>query len=100
MELNSGRFTNPQAQEFIWLIKNSPDFKHIYVTDSGVQTFPGKNNLTDPASIYRFDITPDGKRLQNRQLFAYASRGIPDGIHTDTAGNVYSACGGGDGVDV
>lgn len=56
--------------------------------------------MTDPASIYRFDITPDGKRLQNRQLFAYASRGLPDGIHTDTAGNVYSACGGGDGVDV
>lgn len=79
---------------------DSPDFKHIYVTDTGIQTFPGKNNLTEPSSIYRFDITPDGKRLQNRQLFAYAARGLPDGIHTDTAGNVYSSCGNGDGIDV
>lgn len=79
---------------------SSPDFKHIYVTDTGLQTFPGKNNATEPTSIYRFDVTPDGKRLQNKQLFAYAARGLPDGIHTDTAGNVYSACGGGDGINV
>jgi gluconolactonase len=56
--------------------------------------------LTNPSSIYRYDITPDGKRLANRQVFAYAARGLPDGIHTDIAGNVYSACGGGDGIDV
>ncbi|KAI7472409.1 lactonohydrolase [Hortaea werneckii] len=79
-------------------IELSPDWKHIYVTDTGVHTFPGKDNLTNPASIYRFDITPDGKRLENRQLFAYSDDGFPDGIHTDTKGNVYSACG--DGVQV
>ena len=78
----------------------SPDFKHVYVTDTGLQAYPGANNLTNPSSIYRYDITPDGKRLANRQVFAYAARGLPDGIHTDTAGNVYSACGGGDGIDV
>ena len=78
----------------------SPDFKHVYVTDTGIQTFPGTSNLTNPSTVYRFDVTPDGKRLENRQLFAYAARGLPDGIHTDTAGNVYSACGGGDGIDV
>jgi gluconolactonase len=78
----------------------SPDFKHIYVTDTGLHTYADKDNMTEPSSIYRFDITPDGKRLHNRQLFAYAARGLPDGIHTDTSGNVYSACGGGDGIDV
>lgn len=79
-------------------IELSPDWKHIYVTDTGVHTFPGKDNFTKPASIYRFDITPDGKRLENRQLFAYSDYGFPDGIHSDTTGNVYSACA--DGVHV
>ncbi|KAK5115827.1 hypothetical protein LTR85_009421 [Meristemomyces frigidus] len=79
-------------------IEFSPDYKHFYVTDTGVHTFPGKDNVTEPASIYRFDITDDGKRLHNRQLFAYSDNGFPDGIHTDTMGNVYSGCG--DGVHV
>ena len=79
-------------------IELSPDLKHVYVTDSGSSTYSNHDNLTGPASIYRFDITPDGKRLQNRQLFAYADQGIPDGIHTDTAGNVYAGCG--DGINV
>ncbi|KAK5167435.1 uncharacterized protein LTR77_007134 [Saxophila tyrrhenica] len=76
----------------------SPDLKHVYVTDTGSHTFPDKDNLTDPATIYRFDITGDGKRLANRQVFAYSEFGFPDGIHTDTEGNVYS--GVGDGVNV
>lgn len=79
-------------------IELSPDYKHIYVTDTGVHTFAGKDNATDPANIYKFDITPDGKRLENRQVFAYSERGFPDGIHTDTEGNVYSAMS--DGVHV
>ncbi|KKY14146.1 putative smp-30 gluconolaconase lre-like region [Phaeomoniella chlamydospora] len=85
-------FIAPNGIEF------SPDFKHLYVTDTGSHTFPNKDNLTDPATIYRFDITPDGKRLQNRQVFAYLDSGFPDGIHTDTDGNVYSSCG--DGIHV
>jgi len=79
-------------------IELSPDWKHIYVTDTGSHTFPDKDNLTDPATIYRFDISADGKRLANRQVFAYSEFGFPDGIHTDTNGNVYS--GVGDGVNV
>jgi len=85
-------FIAPNGIEF------SPDFKHVYVTDTGSHTFPNKDNLTDPATIYRFDITPDGKRLENRQVFAYSDVGFPDGIHTDTNGNVYSGCA--DGVHV
>ena len=66
-------FIAPNGIEF------SPDFKHLYVTDTGVHTFPDKDNLTNPQSIYRFDITGDGKRLANRQVFAYSDSGFPDG---------------------
>lgn len=89
--------TNPPTL-FTDGIELSPDYKHIYVTDTGVHTFAGKDNATDPANIYKFDITPDGKRLENRQVFAYSERGFPDGIHTDIEGNVYSAMS--DGVHV
>lgn len=85
-------FIAPNGIEF------SPDYKYVYVTDTGAHTFPNKDNLTDPSTIYRFDITCDGKRLANRQLFAYVQNGFPDGIHTDTKGNVYSACA--DGIHV
>ncbi|KAK1081696.1 hypothetical protein LTR33_004470 [Friedmanniomyces endolithicus] len=85
-------FNAPNGFEF------SPDFKYAYVTDTGSHTYPNKDNLTDPATIYRFDITDDGKRLHNRQVFAYSDVGFPDGIHTDTNGNVFSGCG--DGVHV
>ena len=81
-------------------IEMSPDFKYVYVTDTGQHTFPDKDNLTDPATIYRFDMSSDGKRLENRQVFAYSDSGFPDGIHTDTNGNVFSSCGAGDGVHV
>lgn len=83
-------FIAPNGIEF------SPDFKHVYVTDTGSQT--NFTDLTGPASIYRYDVTADGKGLGNRRLFAYSANGIPDGIHTDTKGNVYSGCG--DGIHV
>ncbi|QIW95001.1 hypothetical protein AMS68_000519 [Peltaster fructicola] len=82
-------FVAPNGIEF------SPDYKHVYVTDTGAVTYPSGMNLSGPANIYRFDITPDRKRLENRQLFAYAMNGLPDGIHTDTRGNVYSGTGNG-----
>ena len=74
----------------------SPDLKTLYVTDTGAQHFTP--NATRPATIYAFDVTDDMKRLTNRRTFAYADSGFPDGIHTDTAGNVWSGCG--DGVHV
>lgn len=85
-------FIAPNGIEF------APNFTHVYITDTGSHTFPGKDNLTDPATIYRYEITEDGKRLHNRQVFAYSDNGFPDGIHTDTMGNVYSGCG--DGIHV
>ena len=79
----------------------SPDFEHVYITDTGSNTHPGETDVANPATIYRFDIDREGRHLQNKRLFAYADRGSPDGIHTDTKGNVYSALGeAGDGIDV
>jgi gluconolactonase len=46
---------------------------------------------------YRFNVESDGT-WSNRKTFAYVSPGIPDGVHCDTKGNVYS--GVGDGVHV
>ena len=83
-------FTEPNGIEF------SPDYQYVYVTDTGAQNFD--LNMTRPATIYRFEFSADGKRLQNRQLFAYSDVGLPDGIHCDTKGNVYSSVA--DGVHV
>lgn len=49
------------------------------------------------SSRYRYKVEDDGT-FSNRKLFAYVSPGIPDGVHCDTKGNVYS--GVGDGVQV
>ena len=75
----------------------SPDGSYAYVTDTGA----GRGFLdpvpTDPTTIYRFDVQDDGT-WENKKVFAYASPGLPDGIHCDSKGNVYSGCG--DGVQV
>ncbi|KAL9093236.1 MAG: hypothetical protein Q9159_000413 [Coniocarpon cinnabarinum] len=79
-------------------IEFSPDLKTVYVTDTGAVMFD--YNTTRPMSITAFDISEDGKGLVNRRLFATADSGVPDGIHTDTMGNVYASCGNGDGLHV
>jgi gluconolactonase len=71
----------------------SPDLKTLYVTDTGASL-----NITRPSTIYAFDISADAKRLSGRRTFAFADTGIPDGIHTDTEGNVWAGCG--DGIHV
>jgi gluconolactonase len=67
------------------------------VTDTGAQYSNFGYNMTAPASIYQYDVNIDGTFF-NRKLFSYVSPGIPDGIHCDTKGNVYS--GVGDGVHI
>ncbi|KAK1584795.1 D-lactonohydrolase [Colletotrichum navitas] len=75
----------------------SPDGAHAYVTDTGL----GRGRLgyifTNPSTIYRFDVKEDGT-WENRKTFAHAHSGLPDGVHTDTKGNVYAGCF--DGVHV
>lgn len=46
---------------------------------------------------YQFPVLDNG-RVGPGTLFAYVPVGIPDGVHCDTNGNVYSGCG--DGVYV
>jgi gluconolactonase len=40
----------------------------------------------------------DDGTLSNRKAFAFVSPGVPDGIHVDLKGNVYTGCA--DGVQV
>jgi gluconolactonase len=84
----------------------SPDYKLLYVTDTGaVQAHNGPGdghqlliNLRKPGTIYVYDVVGEGRRLANRRTFAFCDTGIPDGIKCDEHGNVYSGCG--DGVHV
>lgn len=46
---------------------------------------------------YQYDVLSTGQ-LTNRAVFAHSPVGLPDGVHCDTAGNVYA--GTGDGVRV
>jgi len=74
----------------------SPDEKIAYITDTA-------QSSTAPAAaktIYAYDVATSGAGplLSNRRTFAMPSVGIPDGIKTDKAGNVYAGCG--DGVNV
>ncbi|OQE23380.1 hypothetical protein PENFLA_c011G10448 [Penicillium flavigenum] len=75
----------------------SPDGKHAYVADTGIDSGFFGLNFTRPASVYRFDVKDDGT-LENRKTFAFVHSGAPDGIHCDSKGNVYAGCG--DGVHV
>lgn len=77
-------------------IEFSPDLKTLYVSDTGAVNFD--RNLTRPATIYAYNISADHKTVSQRRTFAYADVGFPDGIHTDTEGNVWAGCG--DGVHV
>ncbi|KAK9468205.1 hypothetical protein V1512DRAFT_97581 [Lipomyces arxii] len=83
----------------------SPDYKILYVTDTGAikaHGGPGDGHqfsidARGPASIYQYDVV-DKRYLSNRRFFAYCDTGFPDGIKTDAEGNVYSGCG--DGIHV
>ena len=83
-------FVEPNGLEF------SPDYKTLYVSDTGAAGY--SLNVTRPATLYAFDITHDAKRLTGRRTFAYSDNGIPDGLHTDTEGNVWAGCG--DGIHI
>ena len=86
------QFTQANGIEF------SPDFKTLYIADSGAAGF-GDLNSSRTNNIYAFDVC-DGKTLSNRRVFATPDGGIPDGIHTDTQGNVYASVAGADGLHV
>ncbi|XDG09417.1 hypothetical protein ABKA04_009032 [Annulohypoxylon sp. FPYF3050] len=75
----------------------SPNGSHAYVTDTGINHGFWGWNFSNPSSIYRFDVQEDGT-FTNRNLFAYIDTGVPDGVHCDSKGNVWTGCG--DGLQV
>lgn len=75
----------------------SPNGKHAYVTDTGINHGFFGFNFSAPASIYRFNVQEDGT-WDNRKTFAFVNSGVPDGVHCDAKGNVYAGCG--DGLNV
>lgn len=75
----------------------SPNGSFAYVTDTGAANAFYGLNFSAASTIYRYKVEDDGT-FSSRKTFAYVSPGIPDGVHCDTNGNVYS--GAGDGVQV
>lgn len=81
----------------------SPDFKTLYVTDTGAS----KGNEDDfvpehPHDIHAFEVikNPVGHKhkLGAKRLFAVSEEGAPDGILCDASGHVFTGCE--DGVNV
>ncbi len=66
----------------------SPDEGTLYIADSGAS-----HDDTRPRHIRAFDVS-DGKLSRDR-AFAVIDAGFPDGIRTDTAGNLWSSAGDG-----
>lgn len=75
----------------------SPDYKKLYVADTGNSHYPEAKNI-----IWGYDI--DGKKLKNARKYAdmdlNGKSGFADGIRCDEDGNVWSSAGWvGDGYD-
>ncbi len=66
----------------------SPDESVLYIADSAASHDPDA-----PRHIRAFDV--DGARLTRSREFAVIDTGIPDGIRTDTDGNLWSSAGDG-----
>jgi gluconolactonase len=66
----------------------SPDESILYVADSGAS-----GDGSQPRHIRAFDV--ENGRLQNDRVFAVIDDGKPDGIRTDTEGNLWSSAGDG-----
>lgn len=66
----------------------SPDEGTLYIADSGAS-----HDGSAPRHIRAFDVA-DGN-LRNDREFAVIDAGIPDGIRTDTAGNLWSSAADG-----
>jgi gluconolactonase len=82
----------------------SPDYKKLYVADTGASHYPGT-----PEVIKSWDIIED-KRLANGRVFAsmqldgFEKAGFADGIRADVDGNIWASAGwvgeGYDGVHI
>ena len=80
----------------------SPDYKRLYVCDTGSTHTPGVPNI-----VQQYDI--DGTKVRNSRVFINTEikgkgTGLADGIRADVDGNIWTGCGwvgpGYDGVHV
>jgi gluconolactonase len=88
-------------------IRVNKDSTKLYVTDTPSTLIPGSGFVeasslelysgSDSSAIYVFDLSEDGFP-QNKRLFGLAQRGIPDGMHIDDEGRVWT--GESDGIVV
>jgi len=67
----------------------SPDERSLYVVVSGAI----------PREIRVFDVVDGGAKLAGERVFVSAGAGIPDGMRSDTDGNLWCGWGGGEGQD-
>jgi len=67
----------------------SPDERRLYVVVSGAI----------PREIHVFDVSADGMSLSGGRVFVDCGAGIPDGLRSDTEGNLWCGWGGGAGLD-
>ena len=65
----------------------SPDFKILYVSDTGFTHKPGH-----PRQIHAFDVT-DQHGLANHRVFCDLGAAVPDGFRVDVDGNIWSSAG-------
>lgn len=84
-------FTRPNGVAF------NTDQSILYITDTGSIIGDGTLDLQGPATVYAYNVRPDGN-LANSRVFAYTTNGVPDGVKIDTNGNLYT--GEGDGIAV
>ena len=68
----------------------SPDFKKVYVVDTGATDGPQY-----PANVIVFDVSSDGTKATNPKVFADFKPGFTDGIRCDTDGNLWCGWGWG-----
>jgi len=66
----------------------SPDERRLYIADSGAS-----HDGSKPRHIRAFDVQSD--KLTRDRVFAVIDAGIPDGIRTDLAGNLWSSAADG-----
>lgn len=65
----------------------SPDYKKLYVSDTGASHKPGH-----PRHIHVFDVV-DGKEIADGKTFCDMKSGFSDGLRVDIDGNVWTSAG-------
>lgn len=66
-----------------------PKEKTLYIIDSGAIQGPRTYFPYLPHRIYAYDVSADGKSINNKRLLANVAPGFPDGMRLDEKGNIY-----------